>query len=207
VFPRILRSVIAAREEASVADPHCYIRTPDHVSVLVIAFLRRGKPGSALKPSSKARPPRASLLVRRQNSKLSDRRCVAHQMKPIGSVVRRNSVKGVIHTIRGVRGKDPRDPAVTLRRCGRQVWAGQLPSSIARERQRSPHSRHSIASAKQPSPPETEVPSPRLAALGGPSLARRPENRRSAQGLIARGGYGDRQPLSKKRGVETQAER
>ena len=46
-------------------------------------------------------------------------------------------MKGVVHTIAGVRGKDPRDPAVTLRRCGRQVWAGHLFSCIARERQRS----------------------------------------------------------------------
>jgi hypothetical protein len=35
----------------SVADPGCYIRTPDHLSVLVTAFLRRGKPRSELKPS------------------------------------------------------------------------------------------------------------------------------------------------------------
>ena len=35
----------------SVADPGCYIRTPDHLSVLVTAFLRLGKPRSELKPS------------------------------------------------------------------------------------------------------------------------------------------------------------
>jgi hypothetical protein len=35
----------------SVADPGRYIRTPDHLSVLVKAFLRRGKPRSELKPS------------------------------------------------------------------------------------------------------------------------------------------------------------
>jgi hypothetical protein len=45
-------------------------------------------------------------------------------------------------TIRGFRGKDPRDPAVTLGRRGRQDWAGRLPSSIARERQKSALSGH-----------------------------------------------------------------
>ena len=52
VFPRILRSVIVAREGVEVSRIRAgTIRTPDHVSVLVTAFLRRGKPGSALKPS------------------------------------------------------------------------------------------------------------------------------------------------------------
>jgi hypothetical protein len=34
--------------------------------------------------------------------------------------LRRNSGKGVIHTIRGIRGSDPRDPPETLRRAWKQ---------------------------------------------------------------------------------------
>ena len=51
---------------------------------------------------------------------------------------RRNSVKIVIHTNSGVRGKDPRVPGT--RESGRQDRARQLPSSIAPERQRSAQS-------------------------------------------------------------------
>jgi hypothetical protein len=43
---------------------------------------------------------------------------------------RRNRGKGVIHTIRGIRGRDSRDPAVTLRRRGRQdVQDTRLPTA------------------------------------------------------------------------------
>ena len=52
MFPPILRTVIAAREIAAreeAKDPGWCIRTPDHLSVLVTAFLRHGKPRSGLK--------------------------------------------------------------------------------------------------------------------------------------------------------------
>ena len=72
----------------NVADPGCYIRTSDHLSVLVTTFLRRGKPDAAesrtrpLRPfgTSNATLARTALLVRNQNSELSDRRGVARQL-------------------------------------------------------------------------------------------------------------------------------
>jgi hypothetical protein len=91
-----------------------------HPSVLVTAFWRRGKPRSGLKPPSNARPRRTALLIRSQNSELSDRVGVAPQLiranvpaqlarptkngEPLPSRNRllsrkRNSGKVVIHTI------------------------------------------------------------------------------------------------------------
>jgi hypothetical protein len=54
---------------------------------------------------------------------------------------RRNSGKGVVHTIRGVRGKNPRNELISLGRREWQVSCPILPSSITRERQKSARSR------------------------------------------------------------------
>jgi len=107
------------------------IRTSDQMSVLVTAFWRRGKPVSPLTPSVRLQRSGlqgASLLVRSQNSSYRIRgRCGAtdtrerptaaraaeerKKREPLTSrnrVVsrRRNSGKGVVHTISGFGGKD-----------------------------------------------------------------------------------------------------
>ena len=56
--PAHMRSVIAVARRRSVADPGCSIRTPDHLSVLVTTFFRRGKP--QLAPPRKKREPLTS---------------------------------------------------------------------------------------------------------------------------------------------------
>src|SRR5580704_6966172 len=56
--------------------------------------------------------------------------------------LRRNSGKGVVHTIRGFLRQDPRDPAETVRRVDGKIEQDTLPSSIAPERQRSAQSGH-----------------------------------------------------------------
>ena len=53
-------------------------------------------------------------------------------------------MKVLIYTIRGVRGKNPRNELISLGRRGRQDWARLLPSSIAPERQRSARTRRSL---------------------------------------------------------------
>ena len=131
------------------------------MSVLVTAFWRRGKPVSPLTPSVRLQRSGlqgASLLVRSQNSSYRIRgRCGAtdtrerptaaraaeerKKREPLTSrnrVVsrRRNSGKGVVHTIRGFRGRrrqGPRDPrtartAVALRRAWKAGCAGHPPS-------------------------------------------------------------------------------
>ena len=131
VFPRILRTVIAAREIAAreeAKDLGCCTRTPDHLSVLVTAFLRRGKPRSGLKPSvrlerqaskehrcsSEARTPSyrtgVALLIDRRE-RLTAARAAEKGRRALPSrnrllSRRRNSVKGVVHTISGFGGKD-----------------------------------------------------------------------------------------------------
>jgi hypothetical protein len=82
--PAHMRSVIAVARRRSVADPGCSIRTPDHLSVLVTTFFRRGKPLRA--PPRKKREP------------LTSRNRVVSR--------RRNSAKVVVHTISGFRGRD-----------------------------------------------------------------------------------------------------
>jgi hypothetical protein len=74
VFPPILRTVIAAREIAAreeAKDPGWCIRTPDHLSVLVTAFLRHGKPRSGLK-----------LTVRLKRAGLQGPRCSSKARTP-----------------------------------------------------------------------------------------------------------------------------
>jgi hypothetical protein len=136
------------------------------MSVLVTAFLRRGRPRSGLK---------LSVRLERQASKDS----AAHQKQELRAIGpawrcsltganvspqlapprkngepltsrnrlvsrRRNSVKVVIHTIRGVRGGNPRNELISLGWRDWQDWARLLPSSIAPERQRSARTRRSL---------------------------------------------------------------
>ena len=104
------------------------IRTSDHLSVLVTAFLRRGKPRSGLTPSVRLERHASKNSAARQKPELpaSDRRGVARQLmranvppqlapprkkgEPLTSrnrlvSRRRNSGKVVIYTIRAFAGQ------------------------------------------------------------------------------------------------------
>jgi hypothetical protein len=75
VFPRILRSVIAAREEVEVSRIRAgTIRTSDHLSVLVTAFSRRGKPRSGLKPSVRLGRQASKDIAARQKARTPSNR-------------------------------------------------------------------------------------------------------------------------------------
>jgi hypothetical protein len=58
----------------------------------------------------------ALAVVRGPGKKHDGSTTIAVALPRNGAALRTNSGKGIVHTIRGFRGKAPRDPAVTLRR-------------------------------------------------------------------------------------------
>ena len=68
--PAHLALVIAVVRTRRVADPGCGIRTSDHLSVLVTAFLRRGKPRSGLKLTVRVERQASKDIAARQKPEL-----------------------------------------------------------------------------------------------------------------------------------------
>jgi hypothetical protein len=158
----IAHITVAACGRRSVADLGWCIWTSDHLSLPVTAFLRRVKPVSPLTPSgrlerqgskdsaARQKPefPALGSAWRRSPIDTHERPTAARaaeerkKREPLTSrnrlVSRRtNSGKVVIYTIRGIRGKNPRNELISLGRREWQDWARLLPSSIAPERQKS----------------------------------------------------------------------